>query len=403
MRNYRRVLLGAALVASSFTAGAQSPALFKIGAVEVRPSLAYDFTFDDNIFMAHSSAANKVEDFIHSILPGVVLGAGDYRGQTSAFFSAAYNADFQFFMDNDGANTTLHNGSLGFGVNTGRLGWRFDQTVVSQQDADVTLLAARGRLKRVAYTSALNGVYDLGDRSNLESSFVSVYNDFDSDQATGVRRAAAFDSWRGQANGLLDYELTPKLHAGIGAAVGYDQVDIGRNSIFEQGNVRGIWSASEKTRISAEVGVEFRQYQGVDVDKAFLRFGVGADWKATPLTVVSLNASRGVSPANTLVDQSNLRTSIDSVVAHQLSDRYKVNTAVGYSMNDFFAVTPVVAGSVAAREDNYWFIRPSLGVKLMERAAANVFYQFARNDSDLASNGNDFTNHRLGLNLSYTF
>jgi hypothetical protein len=401
MRNYRRVLLGAALVASGFTAGAQTPALFKIGAVEVRPSLAYDFTYDDNIFMGHSGG-NKVEDFIHSILPGVVLGAGDYRGQTSAFFSAAYNADFQFFMDNDGANTTLHNGSLGFGVNTGRLGWRFDQTVVSQQDADVTLLAARGRLKRVAYTSALNGVYDLGDRSNLESSFVSVYNDFDS--------VNAFDSWRGQANGLLDYELTPKMHVGIGAAVGYDQVDtgvrqdrIGRNSIFEQGNVRGIWSASEKTRISAEVGVEFRQYQGVDVDKAFLRFGVGADWKATPLTVVSLNASRGTSPANTIVNQANLRTSIDSVVTHQLSDRYKLNAAVGYSMNDFFAVEPVQLGDFAAREDNYWFIRPSLGVKLMERAAANVFYQFARNDSDLVSNGNDFTNHRLGLNLSYSF
>jgi hypothetical protein len=394
MRNYRRVLLGAALAASGFTAGAQTPALFKIGAVEVRPSLAYDFTYDDNIFMGHSGG-NKVEDFIHSILPGVVLGAGDYRGQTSAFFSAAYNADFQFFMDNDGANTTLHNGSLGFGVNTGRLGWRFDQTVVSQQDADVTLLAARGRLKRVAYTSALNGVYDLGDRSNLESSFVSVYNDFDS--------VNAFDSWRGQANGLLDYELTPKMHAGIGAAVGYDQVDTGRNSIFEQGNVRGIWSASEKTRISAEVGVEFRQYQGVDVDKAFLRFGVGADWKATPLTVVSLNASRGTSPANTIVNQANLRTSIDSVVTHQLSDRYKLNAAVGYSMNDFFAIEPVQLGDFPAREDNYWFIRPSLGVKLMERAAANVFYQFARNDSDLVSNGNDFTNHRLGLNLSYSF
>jgi hypothetical protein len=350
MRNYRRVLLGAALAASGFTAGAQTPALFKIGAVEVRPSLAYDFTYDDNIFMGHSGG-NKVEDFIHSILPGVVLGAGDYRGQTSAFFSAAYNADFQFFMDNDGANTTLHNGSLGFGVNTGRLGWRFDQTVVSQQDADVTLLAARGRLKRVAYTSALNGVYDLGDRSNLESSFVSVYNDFDS--------VNAFDSWRGQANGLLDYELTPKMHAGIGAAVGYDQVDIGRNSIFEQGNVRGIWSASEKTRISAEVGVEFRQYQGVDVDKAFLRFGVGADWKATPLTVVSLNASRGTSPANTIVNQANLRTSIDSVVTHQLSDRYKLNAAVGYSMNDFFAIEPVLGCQIdgACRCERFLSVR----------------------------------------------
>lgn len=396
MRNYRRVLLGAALVASGFTAGAQSPALFKIGAVEVRPSVGYDFSYDDNIFLRHSGG-EKVEDFIHSIQPGVVLGAGDYRGQTSAFFSAAYNANFQFFMDNDGADTTLHNASLGFGANTGRLGWRFDQAVVSQQDADVTLLAARGRLKRVAYTSALNGVYDLGDRSNLESSFVSVYNDFDS--------TSAVDSWRGQANGLLDYELTPKMHAGIGAAVGYDQVDTGRNSIFEQGNVRGIWAPSEKTSISAEVGVEFRQYQGVDVDKAFLRFGVGADWKATPLTVVSLNASRGVSPANTIVNQVNARTSVDTIVTHQLSDRYKVNATVGYSFNDFFALQQAVTlpNTIAAREDNYWFIRPSLGVKLMERAAANVFYQFARNDSNLANNGNDFTNHRLGLNLSYSF
>ncbi len=395
MTKYRRILFGSVFALSGLSTVAQdNPALLKVGPVEVRPSVAYDFTYDDNIFLGHRSG-NKVEDYIHTISPGVILGAGEYRTQTTAFLSAAYNADFQFFMDNAGADTTLHNASLAFGNNSGRLSWRFDQGLVSQQDADVTLLAARGRVKRQAWSSTLSSVYDLGERSNLEASFASVLNDFDA--------ANAQDSWRGQANGMLDYELTPKINAGLGAAFGYDQIDEAHNATFEQVNTRLVWGASAKLSISAELGVEFRQFQGVDVDKAFLRYAVGADWKATALTTVSLRADRGASPANTLQDQSNLRSSVDAAVTHRVGDRYTANANIGYSFNDFFAVTPAATATFAAREDNFWFIRPSFAAKLMDRTAGVLFYQYSRNDSDLANNGNDFTNHRFGVNLSYTF
>jgi hypothetical protein len=392
--NYRRILFAAAgvVVAGGAVAqdGGASAPLFQVGAVEVRPNVAYGLTYDDNIFATHRSG-NKQEDIIHRFSPGVTLGAGDYRSQGASYFSANYVAGMLFYQDNDGANANNHNASISLGGGE-RLNWRFDQTLVSASDADTANLAAAGQVKRRAWSSTLGAVYDLSDKTNLESSFAYILNDYDT--------ATTFDSWRAQGNALLDYEMTAKLHYAIGGSVGYDQVDASANSIYEQVNTRAVWEISPKLAMRTSVGVEFRQYQGIDLDRAYFVYDVAADWKISPLTVASLGTSRGVTPSNSLANQVATRTSVNALVSHKVGERYTATLSTGYSMSD---LATTGTSLVATQEDDYWFARPALAARLADRLAAAAFYQFRRNDSTAAANASDFTNHQIGASLSYAF
>jgi uncharacterized protein (PEP-CTERM system associated) len=157
---------------------------------------------------------------------------------------------------------------------------------------------------------------------------------------------------------------------------------------------------SPKLALRVGVGAEFRQFQGSSTDRANLIFNAGADWKVSELTVVSLGAARGVTPSNSLGNQDVRRTSINGGLSHKIGERYTANFTTGYSLSEAKANGATTA---FAQEDNYWFFRPAVAARLMDRAAAGVYYQFRRNDSDAPNNGSDFTNHQVGLNLTYAF
>jgi hypothetical protein len=182
--------------------------------------------------------------------------------------------------------------------------------------------------------------------------------------------------------------------------LGYDQVDGFNNSVYEQINSRMVWSVSPKLALRTGVGVEFRQFQGSSSDQANLIFNIGSDWKMSELTVVSLGASRGVTPSNSLGNQSVRRTSINGGLTHKIGERYTANLTSGYTLSEAKANGVTAAFS---QEDNYWFIRPAVAMRLMDRAAAGINYQFRRNDSDAPANGSDFVNHQVSLNLTYAF
>jgi len=375
-----------AMVAGGVSAQEVAPPLFQVGAVDVRPNFAYGMTYDDNIFV---SSTAETEDYIHNINPGVTLGAGDYRAQSGSFFSASYNANMLFFQDNDGANATDHSASASFGGGD-RLSWRFDQTLVSASDADVSNLAAGGRVKRRAWTSTLGATYDLSEKTDLETSFAYILNDFNS--------ATTFDSQRLQARALMDYAMTAKLHYGFGGSLGYDQVDGSNNALFEQIITRAVWAVSPKVALRTIAGLELRQHQGIDSDRASFLYDVAADWKLSPLTVASIGTNRGTTPSNSLANQYSDRTAFNVTVAHKIGERYTATLGGGYALTDSAASGPT---GVVPQEDDYYFVRPALAVKLAERFAGAAFYQYRNNESNAV--GSDFTNHQIGLNLSYSF
>lgn len=416
----RRLLLGSAVVAvGAVSASAQqvidlrsraadpaaSAPLFKIGSVDVRPSFSYGVTFDDNIFLAHRSTVSvpggvqgKEEDFVHSLKPGVKLGMGDYMDRARSFALVSYQADVQLYQDHSGADALDHNAEIAVGGSMGRTRLGLSQTLVSQSDADQRNLAASGRLKRRIWTTTGTAVYDATDKTDIELELLSQLNDY---------TTPAYDTWRGKASAYWNYKLTPKIEAALGGAVGYDQVDgtatsHNPNSVFEQVNVRLRWGVTEKLSIQANGGLEFRQIQETgNNDKSFLIFGAGANWQVSQKSKATLSAQRGVGSSNVSQDQLAVETSVTGGYEHQIGERLTAGLQAGYILSDYQAL--LAAAAPAVREDQYWFFKPTLSMILFERATASAYYQYRRNDSDLAANGNDFTNHQIGLSLAYSF
>lgn len=406
MKNQNTIVIGGmAMVAGLAGASAQeSSPLFKVGSVDVRPHATYSLMYDDNIFLDHKAKtaggrgnAGRDHDFIHTFTPGLRLNAGDAAARQSAYFDANYEVVVTRFSNYSGSDAIDHNASVEFGGKFNRLSLGVSQKLESRSDADAANLAANGRAKRKTWTTEVKTSYEVSEKTTSGLDLTQVIGDYE---------APLVDSAERMANLYLDYQVLPKVKMGLGATVGYLQVDgtaanHNANSAYEQGLLRLNWAATEKLSINATGGIEHRNIQerGATDPDNFV-FQVTANWKATEQTTVGLGVTRASKVSNAQLAQLNQETAVSGSVKHQLWESISLGIDAGYSYSHYKATT---AAAAAVRDDNYIFAKPSLSYRFAERAQATVFYQYRRNDSNLLVNANDFYGNQLGLELSYRF
>lgn len=406
MKNQKSIAMGGvALAAGLANVSAQDAApLFKIGSVDVRPHAAYSLVYDDNIFLEHKAKtpvgrgnAGRDHDFVHTFTPGLRLNAGDAVARQSSYFDANYDLVITRFSNYSGSDSIDHNGSIEFGGKFNRLSLGVTQKLESRSDADTALLAANGRVKRKTWTTIVNSSYEVSEKTTSGLDLTQIIGDY---------QAPLVDSVERLANLWLDYQVLPKVKMGVGATVGYLQVDgnaanHNANSVYQQGLLRLNWAATEKLSIRASGGIEHRNIQERGaVDPNGFVFQIAADWKASERTVVTLAGTRANKVSNAQLAQLNQETSIVGSVKQQLWEGLSFGLDAGYAYSHYKATT---AAAPALRDDNYFFAKPSFSYRFAERAQATVFYQYQRNDSDLPTNANDFYSNRLGIELSYRF
>lgn len=413
------VVGGVAMVAGITGASAQeNSALFEVGSVDVRPRASYSVVYDDNIFLEHKSKAigttgkpGRDHDFTHIITPGIRLNAGDTGARQSAYFDANYDVVFTRFSKNTGSAATDHNASIELGGTFNKLSLSLAQNLASRSDADVRNLAANGRVKRRTWGTRLGAEYEISEKTSASLDLAQTIGDYSAPLVDSVDRSA---------NLWLDYQVLPKVRMGIGGGAGYLQVDgtpgsvtvpasHNPNTAYYEGLVRLDWKATEKVSINANGGVQYRNVQEVGAaDPLGLVFAVGATWKAAERTTLTVQGARNRRVSNAIGAQINEETSVTAALAHSLMDRVGFGLDGGYTHSHYDGTTRVGAGNVPGgsglvRDDHYFFVRPSLSYKFMERAQARVFYQYRRNDSNLSLNANDFYNTQVGLEVSYRF
>ncbi|PAW76849.1 MAG: hypothetical protein B9S33_20590 [Pedosphaera sp. Tous-C6FEB] len=405
MKNTNVIALGGvAMVAGLAGASAQDSApLFKVGSVEVRPHASYSIVYDDNIFLEHKSKAvvptkgnaGRDHDFVHTITPGLRLNAGDAAARQSAYFDANYDLAVTRFTDYTGSDAIDHNGKIELGGKLNRLSISLSQALVSASDADAANLAANGRTKRKTWTTDVGFDYEVSEKTSLGLALNQEIGDYEAPLVDSTDRSASL---------TLDYQVLPKVKMGVGATMGYLEVDGAGNpnSSYQQGVVRLAWAATEKLTVRGDAGFEHRNVQAVGAkDPNEFIFALAVDWKASEKTTVTLSGERGTKVSNANGTQLNQETSFTAAVKHGLWEGVTVGLDGGYSLGQYSATA--AAGAAGLRDDAYVFAKPSVSYRFMERAQASVFYQYRRNDSNLIGNGNDFYNNQLGLELSYRF
>lgn len=409
MKKQKQIAMGGvAMVAGIVGVSAQESApLFKIGSVDVRPHVAYGVVYDDNIYLEHkgnraaATPANNTgrdHDFIHTFTPGLRLNAGDAGARQSAYFDANYEVVFTKFTDYSGSDATDHNASIEFGGKFNRLDVGVSQSLASRSDADVANLAANGRVRRKTWTTKVDSDYEVSEKTSMSLNLLQTIGDYG---------APLVDSTERSAHLWLDYQVLPKVKAGFGGGIGYLQVEGNAashnpNSAYYQGQGRLSWTATEKVTVDAAGGLEYRNIQERSAgDPVGVIFSLNANWKASERTTIGVGASRGRRVSNALGAQLNEETAFTASLKQGLMERLSLAVDGGYSYSHYDQTVVLAAASV--RDDAYFFVKPSLSYRFLERAQATVYYQYRRNDSNLAANANDFYGNQLGLELSYRF
>jgi len=366
-------------------------------------SLTVRGVWDDNIFLTHT---NKTSDYYFAIEPVITVGVGDIQGRNRSYLTLSYMPSAILFVDHSDQDAFNQLISLGGGYSSGRLTLGLSVSVALLESAnlnsffDTTGLwantdATSSTRMNIFYTRAFAN-YALTPKLSLQAELGSpiyVYPGHISDYSI--------------TGGLyLYYEVRPKLSLGIGGTFGYVWVDNPTaNQTFEQINLRLNYQWTSKVGLYASAGVEFRQFDGNRNTYDTPVFEFGLSYNPFSGTFISLAAGRVIYPSGYVDNQDFAATYVAARFQQRLFHRVYLGLGVGYEWSNYIATDRNVS---ATRDDNYWFIEPSLDVLITRWMSAGVYYlhrEQSSNDNG-APGGQNFFNwedNQVGVRATVRF
>ena len=352
--------------------------------------------WDDNIFISHT---NKVSDYYFAIEPEITIGVGDIEGRSRSYLRLDYMPSAILFVDHsdqDAFNQLIH---LEGGYNSGRLTLTLSEDIALLESAnlnsffDTTGLwantdASAPTRMNIFYTR-LTANYELTGKISLQAEFESpsyAYPGHISDYTI--------------SGGLyIYYEVRPKLSLGIGGTFGYTWVDDpSTNQSFEQVNLRLNYQLTSKVGLYASAGVEFRQFDGNRDTYDSPVFEVGVSYNPFSGTYLSLAAGRRIYPSGYISNQDFGATYVAGRFQQRLFHRVYFGLGAGYENSDYIATDRDVN---ATRNDDYWFIEPSVDVLITRWLSAGVYYLHRQDSSN--QDFFDWTDNQVGVRATVRF
>jgi len=221
-------------------------------------------------------------------------------------------------------------------------------------------ISARTRLN--LYNTRLRANYELSGKLFLTGEFDASIYDYPDFISSEILSGGLY----------INYNWTPKVVVGIGGTAGYDFVDDPNpDQTFEQANVRINYQMTGKLTLTASGGVEFRQFQGHRGERISPVFEAGAVYHPFDGTTVTLTASRRMLNSGFFPDQDFAATSVTLRIQQRLLQRIYLGLAAGYENADYFST---VNGVSATRNDDYYFVEPSVDVLITRFWSAGVYY-----------------------------
>src|SRR6266480_2187704 len=325
--------------------------------------------WDDNIFISHT---DRVSDYYFAIEPQITIGVGDMEGRNRSYLRLDYMPSAILFVDHsdeDAFNQLIH---LEGGYSTGRLRLSLMEDIALLESANLNSLVdttglwantdASAPTRVNIFDTRLRAQYDLSGKvylqGEVDSSILFYPNHISSYTLSG---------------GLyIYYNWLPKVSVGIGGTAGYDWVDEPTtDQTFEQVNLRLNYDVTAKFNLYASGGVEFRQFEGNRDTYITPVFEVGLIHHPFDGTTFTLAAGRRIYNSGFLDNQDFATTYVVGRFQQRLFSRVYFGFGGGYENSDYFATSRNVS---APRDDDYWFIEPSVDVLITRWLSTGVYY-----------------------------
>jgi len=342
--------------------------------------------WDDNIFISHT---NRVSDYYFAIEPEITIGVGDMEGRSRSYL-------FVDHSDQDAFNQLIH---LEGGYSTGRLRLSLAEDIALLESANLSSiidttglwanLDASAPTQLNIFDTRLRADYDLTGKLFLHGEFDSYIYFYPNNISDYTVSGGLY----------LYYNWLPKVSVGIGGTFGYNWVDNPTpNQSFEQVNLRLNYQATAKLGMYASAGAEFRQFDGNRGTYTTPVFELGVVHHPFEDTTITLAAGRRIYNSGFLPNQDFADTYVVARFQQRLFQRLYFGLGVGYENSDYFAAANNVS---APRNDDYWFIEPSLDVLITRWLSAGVYYLHRDDNSNESSFS--FYDNQVGVRATIRF
>jgi len=355
--------------------------------------------YDDNINLTHD---NRISDIYTTIEPAISLGLGDTVGRQENYLRLDYLASAFFFADHSENNALQHVMRLEGQYRVSRLTLTLSQIVQIMDGTDVQSintsggfdqhvnLDVAGRTRFNVYSTHLNAAYYLTGKTFLSSGADYTRSDYSSLISSEIISANLF----------LNYNYSPKLVVGVGGTAGYNEVDSPNpDQSFTQANARISYQITGKMDFLASGGVEFRDFKGGAQDQYVTPvFEMGLNYTPFDGTKLSLTANRRTLNSAVLAGQDYAVTNISVGVQQRFLQRFYIACNAGYENANYFST---VADVDSTRDDDYYFIEPSIAVRVTRFWTVGAYYLHRANTSSF--DAFSFHDNQVGLRTSLTF
>jgi hypothetical protein len=355
--------------------------------------------YDDNLTLAPN---DRIHDWYTRIGAVLTLGFGDTILREENFLEMFYEPDVLIFADHSNFDNVQHVAYVAGQYRFSRLTLGVAQKIQLAETGDSQLpgftgtivngvnIDTGGRRHINTYTTHLSATYELTGKTSLSSA-----GDYERTDYSGTLT----NSQRISGNIFLNYQYSPKLVVGLGATAGRDLlVESNSDQTFEQANLRTTYNPTGKLTISGSAGVESRQFDTGTHDSVTPVFDLNASYTPFDGTSISIDASRGTQTSAVLLGQDYTSTQIQVTAKQRLLQRMVVSLIAGYQNLDYFGARPA---GMAARGDDYYFIQPSIDIRITRFWFTGAFLVYRQNTSNFSTFS--FNDTQLGIRTALTF
>jgi len=348
----------------------------------VLPHGALTGYYDDNITL---SQTHRQADFAVAVEPGLAFGIGDLQAQQNNFLMADYTGRLTEYMDHSSADSYQQFASVRAQLVLAKLKLNTNFRFLDLDDVDID---SGARTSRRIFDTVQVASYEMSEKDFIELQGQNVVRDY--------QVGPGSVEWQGRA--LYNYRWDPKLTLGGGVAVGVLDTDGSTGQTYEQALLRALYDPTEKISIQAQGGVEAREFGGAVNDRLAPVIDLTCTYRPWLGASVNLNAySRTVgSSASDNLDYT--ASGVDLSLAKELGVSWLATLKGGYENNSYFYTNIQTA---SPREDNFFYLNPSVQLRVTEHAKLEVFYNYRKNTSNNSERA--FTDNQVGIRASFTY
>lgn len=348
---------------------------FRYDFLTLRPHPDYSFLYANGILANQGQPVNTT---IQRISPGFRLDVGDHwivdYTPTWTIYSSRL---FQDTLDQSAKLT----GGTSYGSWVLGLSQSYTKSALPQVETGT-------QTHQESYVTALNGTYTINSKMSLD---LAVNQTFYS--------AEQFQSYREWSTlNWLNYQFWPRFSVALGVGVGYDDVDMSPDMLFEQYQARAKWRATDKISFQIHGGLEDRQFlSGGNSDMLNPVFDGGIEYKPFEHTQISLSGDRVVAVSD-LQNQVTETFGFNGGINQRLLGRLFLDLSGGWQNIKY-----VNSGSATLpnRTDDYYYFSTRLSTAFLKRGKVAVFYQLS--DDSSSQPGFSFTSHQVGFEIGFAY